>query len=79
MLNAGLTKLNALHDPIVLRLHNTDATDDALVYLVGLTNIVELHLAKLHHLRGLTLTGTKVTDAGVKSLQQALPDCKIER
>ena len=28
---------------------------------------------------GVDLTGTKVTDAGVKELQAALPRCKIQR
>jgi len=31
----------------------------------------------VNHLEWVTLTGTKVTDQGVKKLQQALPNCKI--
>lgn len=34
-------------------------------------------LCNLHMLRGLNLTGTRVTDAGVKKLRQALPNCEI--
>jgi len=33
----------------------------------------------LTQLRTLDLSDTKVTDQGVKKLQQALPNCKIER
>jgi hypothetical protein len=33
----------------------------------------------LAELRGLALTGTKVSDAGAKKLQQALPGCHIDR
>jgi hypothetical protein len=32
----------------------------------------------LIELQSVILIGTKVTDAGVKNLQQALPKCKIE-
>jgi len=37
-----------------------------------------LHLKGLTKLKDLHLSGTKVTDAGVNQLQQALPNCKIE-
>ena len=43
-------------------------TDTGLVHLKGLTN-----------LQSLSLISTKVTDAGVKDLQAALPNCKIEK
>ena len=36
------------------------------------------HLKEMKELRYLGLTGTNVTDKGVKELQAALPDCKIE-
>ena len=35
------------------------------------------HLKGLTELEELTLYGTKVTAAGIKQLQQALPNCKI--
>lgn len=34
-------------------------------------------LRNLHSLRSLSLNGTRVTDAGVKELQRALPKCEI--
>jgi len=37
-----------------------------------------MHLKGLTGLKNLNLIATKVTDAGVKQLQQALPNCKIE-
>jgi len=37
-----------------------------------------LHLAKLTKLHELNLRGTGVTERGVKQIQQALPDCKID-
>ena len=48
---------------------------------VDLANVTD---ASLDHLMGLNtrwlfLRYTKVTDDGVKKLQQALPNCKIER
>jgi len=45
-----------------------DVTDEGLI-----------QVARLTQLRHLDLTKTKVTDAGVKKFQQALPNCKIER
>jgi hypothetical protein len=33
----------------------------------------------LHQLQGLGLDNTKVTDGGVRKLQQALPKCYIHR
>ena len=66
-------------------------TDTDLQYVQGLTQIKELWLgegitdAGLVHLQGLTrlekvrFLGTKVSDKGLQDLQQALPNCKIDR
>ena len=46
------------------------------------TNITDAgleHCKKFTKLAAINLKNTKVTDAGVASLQQAFPDCKIER
>lgn len=51
-----------------LELHNTRATDAGLQNLTGWTN-----------LQALDLTGTWVTDEGVKMLEQSLPNCKITK
>ena len=42
-----------------------------------ITDASLMHLKGLTHLSFLTLTGTKVTDAGVTDLQKALPNCEI--
>ena len=66
--DAGLQHLKqhpALKD---LYLQNTKITDAGLEHLKGLSNLEALHLEE-----------TKVTDAGVKSLQEALPKCKITK
>ena len=52
----------------ILWLHNTRATDAGLQHLTGWTN-----------LQALDITGTRVTDEGVKILEQALPNCKITK
>ena len=51
-----------------LDLFDAQVTDAGLVHLKGLTQLQELYLVD-----------TKVTDEGVKKLQQALPNCKIRR
>ena len=48
-------------------LQNTQVTDACLEHLKGLTNLETLNLI-----------GTQVTDAGVKNLQQELPNCEID-
>ena len=81
-----MTKLEQLY------LSNTQITDTGLEHLKGRTQLQELDLqftrvtdAGLRHLKGLTrlqnlyLANTQVTDKGVKELQQALPNCKIQR
>jgi len=50
----------------VLNLRGIPIDDDDLQYLKALTDLEELDL-----------TGTQVTDEGVKKLQQALPNCRI--
>jgi hypothetical protein len=37
------------------------------------------HLKTLSKLKTLSLFGSKVTDDGVKELQKAIPNCKIDR
>lgn len=76
-----------------MRLSSCGITDNKLAYLKGVTTLVELdlsdnegitdagieHLLTCENLRELNLRGTKVTDAGVEKLQQALPECQIAR
>jgi hypothetical protein len=75
-----------------LLLDDTKITDDDLLHLEHLTRVQWLslegtpitdaglkHLTSLTRLEWLGLKRTQVTDAGVKKLQQALPNCKIER
>jgi hypothetical protein len=52
----------------LLSLDRTMVTDAGLVHLEGFSNLTWLDLS-----------GTKVTDVGVKKLQQKLPRCKISR
>ena len=88
--DAGLAHIKGLTNLKRLFLGLTKVTDAGLVHLKGLTNLEELALNRsgvagpgLAHLKGLTklkylnLRDTNVTDASVKKLQQALPNCKI--
>jgi hypothetical protein len=88
----GLERVQALHQLQVLSLNGTRITDDALKYVANLRRLRHLNLPftgitdnGLKHLEGSTqltelrLTGTKVTAEGVRELQQALPNCKVDR
>lgn len=90
--NVGLTHLAGLTNLKSLSLHATKITDRGLRHVKGLTKLNSLYLgytkitdAGLKHLEGLTnlrelhLQRVKVTSAGLKRLQQALPNCKINR
>jgi hypothetical protein len=66
--NAGLEHLKGLSQLQVLSLENTQVTDAGLQHLKGLSQLQQLLLNR-----------TKVTSKGVKKLQQALPNCNIER
>jgi Leucine-rich repeat (LRR) protein len=91
--DSGLWYLYWLPNLSDLNLSNTNVSDAGLVHLKGLTSLSILDLggnipvtdAGLAHLKGLAklsfldLTKTRVTDAGVKGLQQALPSLKIIR
>ena len=88
--DTGLVHLKGLTKLELLRLSGT--TDAGLVHLKGLTNLTHLllistgitdaglvHLKRLANLETLDLLDTKVTGAGFKKLQQALPNCHILR
>jgi Leucine-rich repeat (LRR) protein len=90
--DAGLDHLKRLTRLQKLALEYTQITDAGLEHLEGLRELQRLSLlhspitdAGLEHLKGLTrlrrlcLYDTKCTDEGVAKLQQALPNCKIER
>jgi hypothetical protein len=66
--DANLEQVGDLHQLLWLDLSLTRVTDKGLE-----------HLKRLKSLRNLWLNDTGVTDPGVKKLQQALPNCKIER
>jgi hypothetical protein len=90
--DAGLVHLQGLKQLQSLWLDNTHVTDAGLVHLQGLKQLRVLGLDSTHvtdaglaHLQGLTqlqwlgLRNKQVTDTGVKKLQQALPNCQIQR
>ncbi len=93
--DAGLVQLKGLTKLKDLNLRFTYVTESGLKHLKGLTELETLWLggfggcevtdAGLEHLKGLTklkdlrLYNSKVTDEGVKRLQQALPNCTIHR
>jgi hypothetical protein len=63
---SGLVHLQAMTGLEYLNLSDTCVTDAGLEHLKGLSN-----------LRTLVLSHTQVTEEGVKTLQEALPDCAI--
>jgi hypothetical protein len=90
--DAGLAHLKALNKLEYLRLAGTQVTDAGVENLKGLNHLQMLDLdfthvtdAGLEHLKGLDqlqtlwLTRAKITNTGVKKLQQALPNCQIQR
>lgn len=90
--DAGLVHLQKLNRLIDLRLDHTRVTDTGLMCLKGLSQLQVLslggtkvtdqgvtYLEGLRQLERLYLYDTLVKQEGVKKLQQALPDCKIER
>ena len=77
--DAGLEHLQGLKQFTVTPEGTTDA--DTGLLLLNKTNITDAglkHLYGLKGLRGVDLSDTKVTAAGVRDLKQALPECKIE-
>jgi hypothetical protein len=90
--DAGLARIAGLTQLQVLYLDNTQVTDEGMAHIAGLTQLQKLsldytqitdsglaHLAGLTQLQELWLNNAQVTDAGVKKLQQALPNCEIQR
>jgi hypothetical protein len=90
--DASLEPLKGLSEVRELDLYGTKVTDAGLRHLKGLSQLRELclsdtqvtdagleYLKELTQLQQLDLDGTQVTDAGVTKLQQALPNCEIER
>jgi hypothetical protein len=90
--DVGLEHLKGLTKLQWLRLNDTRVTDTGLEHLTGLATLHGLMLSNtqvtdaglellegLAKLQYLDVRGTKVTDEGIKKLQQALPNCKIER
>jgi hypothetical protein len=89
--DAGLPHLKEMVQLRALDLAGTDLTDAGLVCLEGLTKLEWLQLnrtkvtdAGLAHLQGLARLkelwlGPLVSEAGVRQIRQALPDCRIKR
>jgi hypothetical protein len=90
--DAALVRLQGLRQLDGLSLNSTKVTDAGLAHLQGMgqleylslehTQITDaglLHLHGLSQLHWLNLYDTKVTDEGAKKLQQALPNCRIQR
>lgn len=88
----GLGRLAGLRQLRTLHLNGSQITDAGLQHLNRLPQLQLLDLsdtritdAGLEHLRGLrplerlNLTRTKVSDDGVKRLEEALPNCEIDR
>ena len=88
----GLEHIKGLHSLTTLRLDGTQVTDAGLEHLKEMAGLRQLSLlntevsdAGLLHLEGLAEfqninadpENTKVTDEGLKKLQQALPNCRI--
>ena len=83
---SGLKKLEILD-----LTYSKNIEDDDLVHLENLTNLKYLylggcsrisddgitHLKKISSLKELYLFETRVSDAGIRDLQRALPDCKV--
>jgi hypothetical protein len=90
--DADLDRLPSLTNRLESLVLNSNITDAGMEHISGLTSLRELCLsetqatdASLKYLKGLTalrsldLRKTQLTDEGVKELQEALPNCKIER
>jgi Leucine-rich repeat (LRR) protein len=89
----GLKELQRLRQLHTLVLRNTKVTDSGLLVVkdlaplrvlcladnINVTDAGLVNLKDLASLRSLDLSGTKVTDAGVKQLRIAMPNCQISR
>jgi hypothetical protein len=77
--DADLIHLKGLTDVRLLRL-NTNITDAGLEHLKGMTNLqlLDLRGSNTQYVE-VKFHSSSITDEGVKKLQQALPNCKIER
>ena len=91
--DGGLEQLKGMHFLTWLNLCSTEITDAGLLNVGRLSDMKELdlhhedygrrppdgHLHGLTELNDLWLMNTDVTDAGVATLQQSLPNCKVHR